>query len=319
MYSLPTLAPQDSHTLWYSTSAQTQPAPNPSTSNSTTQTRRQHGVPPSQLALLRAAEAQVIARKHNIKNYGNSWIKPPGVAKTLFQRNEEKREAEEHAEAMRRDALAAELAQAELAEQEAQMRMSEDMEGGERDLDEDVPEADVTADFEEEEEEDDDEEEENEEEEEEEEEIIVPQSVLPSRVPEDAYREALMRGSGGLEGALDDEDEGGGDMLQESDLVSTQATYYHPNMDSHLDMDMEADLDEDVPEAEEEYEHTDTDEEISSSEEEASSPAFGMTDLRHPTGIHGHYSAGSMVRSDGTQNSMDMSSPQQFQGRRSGH
>ena len=52
-------------------------------------------------------------RKHNIQNYGNSWIKPPGIPKSLYQLREEKREMEEHQEALRREALAQELAEAE--------------------------------------------------------------------------------------------------------------------------------------------------------------------------------------------------------------
>ena len=49
----------------------------------------------------------------NIQNFGSTWLKPPGIPKTLHQMREEKREQEEHQEAMRREQLAQELADAE--------------------------------------------------------------------------------------------------------------------------------------------------------------------------------------------------------------
>jgi hypothetical protein len=67
-------------------------------------------------------------------------------------------------------------------------------------------------------------------------------------------------------------------------------------------MDMDADLDADIPEADSAggYEHTDTEDELTSSEEEDSSED-GQGILRQRA------AASSMVRSDGTQNSMDLS------------
>lgn len=124
-------------------------------------------------------------------NLGSTWLKPPGVGKTLYQLREEEREAAEHAEAMRRELLVQELAEAEAAaaaaaaareeegeEGDLMMVEGEDdgEEGGEdgmgmRDLDEDIPDADEggfgydgISDDDEEEDEDGDEEEEEEEE-----------------------------------------------------------------------------------------------------------------------------------------------------------
>ena len=55
-------------------------------------------------------------RKTNVSNLGSTWLKPPGVSKTLFQMREEERERQEHEEAMRREEmLARELAEAEAA------------------------------------------------------------------------------------------------------------------------------------------------------------------------------------------------------------
>lgn len=103
-------------------------------------------------------------RRANVGNLGSTWLKPPGVAKTLFQMREERREQEEHAEAMRREMLAQELAEAEAAGVAAgeegvddamgigdevvggdNMMMDEDGEENEeggRDLDDDIPDAD---------------------------------------------------------------------------------------------------------------------------------------------------------------------------------
>jgi len=192
---------------------------------------------------------------------------------------------------MRREALAQELADAE-----AQAAMM--MEGGVgeetmaegRDLDDEVPEAEATGlDIEEEEEE-------GEGDEEEEEEDEVPRGVLASRMPEDVYREALVRGEQVRGDRFEDEgilatDETYDNMLQEEDLVAEQQ-----EMHDNMDMDMDADLDDDVPEAEG-YEHTDTEESLSSSDESGGA-GFGG----------GQPTASSMVRSDGTQNSLDFGS-----------
>lgn len=65
------------------------------------------------LGRLRADEAYQARRLANISNFGSGWLKPPGIARTLAQMRDEKREAEEHAEAMRREQLAADLVEAE--------------------------------------------------------------------------------------------------------------------------------------------------------------------------------------------------------------
>ncbi|CAK7262525.1 hypothetical protein SEPCBS119000_000004 [Sporothrix epigloea] len=67
------------------------------------------------LARLEAERSYQDRRKQQIANFGSTWLKPPGVAKTLFQIREEHREQEEQAEAERREELAQQLAQAEAA------------------------------------------------------------------------------------------------------------------------------------------------------------------------------------------------------------
>ncbi|KAK3946146.1 Apc15p protein-domain-containing protein [Diplogelasinospora grovesii] len=115
----------------------------------------------SYLGRLRAEEQALERRRQNISNLGATWLKPPGVSKTLFQMREEQREAEEHAEALRRERLAQELAEAEAGgaagDEDAgapldmegndiegnDPMMGEDEEDGGRDLDEDIPDADA--------------------------------------------------------------------------------------------------------------------------------------------------------------------------------
>lgn len=99
-------------------------------------------------------------------NFGATWLKPPGVGKTLFQMREERREQEEHAEALRREQAAQELVEAEgggLAgggdvrlpgvatllgvagldgEEGSDGEPMEGVDGG-RDLDDDIPDADA--------------------------------------------------------------------------------------------------------------------------------------------------------------------------------
>lgn len=236
-------------------------------------------------------------RKQNVQNYGSSWIKPPGIPKSLYQLREEKREMEEHQEALRREALAQELAEAEAdgVEDLLQGGVEEEMEEV-RDLDDEVPEAETTGL---------DAEDDSENEDEENDSDDVPRGVLASRMPDDVYREALVRGEQarttgfGEDGGSTIDEEDPSQMLQEEDLVHEQR-----DGDHDMDMDMDADLDADIPEAEDAggYEHTDTEEELTSSEEDDSSEE-GQGILRSRRGA-----AASMVRSDGTQNSMDLSS-----------
>jgi hypothetical protein len=116
----------------------------------------------SLLGRLHAEELLLERRRAAVTNLGSTWLKPPGLAKTLFQMREERREAEEHAEAMRREMLAQELAEAEaeaaaaaagggggglpqpaLQGVEGEEDGEEEEDGG-RDLDEEIPEGDLS-------------------------------------------------------------------------------------------------------------------------------------------------------------------------------
>lgn len=199
-------------------------------------------------------------RKQNVQNYGSSWIRPPGIGKSLHQIREETREMEEHQESLRREQLAQELADAEAAEEGSQLDPGLDQT---RDLDDDVPEADETA-VDPDDSDDSDVTEEDE----------TPR-LATQRMPDDSYRDALMRGedvggpSFGAEGNVGSDEEDGSQLLQEEDLAHDETL----GMDADLDMDMgmDGDLDGDVPEAEGHgYEHTDTEEELSSTDEASS-------------------------------------------------
>ena len=249
---------------------------------------RRHNAPHrTPLARLRLDEEYADRRKQNIQNYGNSWIKPPGVPKSLYQIREEKREMEEHQEALRREALAQELAEAEAEAAETMLQL--EGAGGEveevRDLDEEIPNAEASI----------SDEDPSEDENEENDVGGVPRGVLASRIPDDVYREALVRGEQvrtGRGSAVDEEDQS--QMLQEEDLV------HDGRPEDDMDADMGADLDADIPDAEEAgYEHTDSDLDLSSSDEDSVDRGALPQRLTAAT---------SMVRSDGTQNSMDLGS-----------
>ncbi|PNH41172.1 hypothetical protein VD0004_g5898 [Verticillium dahliae] len=159
---LPDLTPRDSHSVWYSSSRNPlhhPPAPDPSVDHtnphpdhaaqqSSSRRAGQLLLERSQLARLRADEHNLDRRRLNVQNFGSTWLKPPGVPKTLHQMREERREAEEHAEAVRREQLQQELAEAEEGggpEEDDETADMEDLGDGARDLDEEIPDADAVG------------------------------------------------------------------------------------------------------------------------------------------------------------------------------
>ncbi|KAI9902155.1 hypothetical protein N3K66_003972 [Trichothecium roseum] len=312
---LPDLTPRDPHSLWYTPLRGPGQLPNPLDQNhhnaqadaagghhnnggaSGAHQSRQRAMMVERTALSRLAADEVYLRhrKANVQNFGSGWLKPPGVSKTLHQMREEKRELEEHAEAMRREQLAQELAEAEasgggdggdaggLADGDPESGMDDVQLDGAQDLDDDIPEA-GDADFgygddddDEEEDGDDDEEDEDGEDSDEDGEITREERqndlmAARMRLTDDAFREALVRGEPegddmyGGEEELEEEDRG--HLLDEEDLG--------PDEGDHQDGmgDMDADLDDDIPEAGDEdcgYEHTDSEAELSSSSSNSNS------------------------------------------------
>ncbi|OAR01212.1 hypothetical protein LLEC1_00162 [Akanthomyces lecanii] len=155
--TLPDFTPRDSHSLWYTSSRAPllgglPDGPRGSDmahnnhhqgSNGHHQRQRGHILERTALARLAADEAYMQRRRTNAQNFGSTWLKPPGLPKTLHQMREEKREQEEHQEAMRREQLAQELAEAEAeAAAEGEDAMDDVQLDGAQDLDEDIPDAD---------------------------------------------------------------------------------------------------------------------------------------------------------------------------------
>ncbi|KAK0613825.1 Apc15p protein-domain-containing protein [Immersiella caudata] len=323
---LPDLTPRDSHSLWYTSSRNPHPPiPTPSHPDAAAENQSvtaanprmrpghthsaAHIIERSALGRLRDDERTNDRRRGNVANLGHTWLKPPGVTKTLFQLREERREAEEHAEAMRREMLAQELAEAEagnaLPMEGEEGVLGVDGEGDEqmmegegvRDLDDDIPDADDGgfgfdgASDDEEEEEEDDEDEENESEggdvagdgrqlrRVQQREMV--NRVASMRATEDRMREMMARGGNGAvaggdmyggDEEIDDDDQA--DILEEDDLVSTM---YPEELEPDMDVGMDANLDDDIPEAESlgGYEHTDSEASLSSDDDAGQNISFG--------------------------------------------
>ncbi|GAB0137743.1 hypothetical protein EsDP_00005997 [Epichloe bromicola] len=287
--TLPDFTPRDSndksHSLWYTSSRSTSQPHGPHDAHHGDSARHSHApeqarsrghiIERTALARLAADEQYMHRRRINVQNFGSSWLRPPGVPKTLHQMREEKREQEEHQEALRREQLALELAEAEEGGMPEEGAMDDVRLDGAQDLDDDIPDADADDPFamgpESDEEGVDDEAEEVEPEGESElddealrEERQNDLMAARMRMTDDAFREALVRGDPdgddmyGGEEELEEEHQG--HMLDEEDFA-------RDDMETGLDMD--ANLDDDVPEAESGlYEHTDSEAELSSSEEE---------------------------------------------------
>lgn len=288
-------------------------------------------------------------RRLNVSNFGATWLKPPGVVKSLFQMREERREQEEHAEAMRREQLAQELAEAEAeaaaaaaeaaealedgAELVGVEDMDEDMDGGGRDLDDDIPDADEGGFGYDGASDDDDEDDDNEDDEEEDDddadEVVNrsggvgsvqrrrdPQQDLANymamtRAAEDHAREQIARGGqepgSNIYGEDDDGDEEDpAQMLEEDDLVHMS---HQIEVEPGMDMDMDANLDDDVPEAESiGYEHTDTEAELTSSDDDDDGGGGNNTSFAAARAPLNSRFRSSLARSDGTRNSLDINS-----------
>ncbi|KAF2840404.1 hypothetical protein M501DRAFT_1002756 [Patellaria atrata CBS 101060] len=150
MLSLPLVPPRDDHGFWHTSFSR---------SHGTTEHGDQHNhhnrprsphrntQPPvrSSLAILTADEEKIEKRKQFIRRFGASWIRPPGVAKTYQATMDEIAEREEQDMLARREQAMMDLANAQELEAQRQAAAEggeEDEEGeGERDLDDDVPEA----------------------------------------------------------------------------------------------------------------------------------------------------------------------------------
>ncbi|CAN9360487.1 unnamed protein product [Alternaria alternata] len=102
------------------------------------------------LSSLTADENTIAQRKLNVRRFGAGWLRPPGVTKTLQAIDDERLEKEEQEMMQRREQVMMDLAAAQQdaanEEQRERGEMEEDAGEGEveRDLDDEVPEAQST-------------------------------------------------------------------------------------------------------------------------------------------------------------------------------
>ncbi|THC88121.1 hypothetical protein EYZ11_012436 [Aspergillus tanneri] len=218
------------------------------------------------LSTLMLEERALRARKNNIASFGYSWIKPAGCPKTMLGMKEE--------EAEREEALAA--AAAEMAAAAAATDPDMDgLDGGpngqidgegqddtvmERDLDDDIPDADAEGLVEEGEEglEEDD---------------AVDEEGYIERDLDDDIPEAFPEDDD--DGALEEENDYDFDNQPDLDDDIPSVGFGHGS-EGMSEEDMGRDLDDDIPEADEdrfeqeEWQHTDTDAEFDDEEDEIS-------------------------------------------------
>ncbi|PHH61971.1 hypothetical protein CDD81_7662 [Ophiocordyceps australis] len=310
---LPDFTPRDSHALWFLSSSRALPLPQPSRDSHHHHgdtaaagphapghaRSRGHGHPAaerSMLARLRGEEQQLKRRRNNVQNFGSTWLRPPGLPKTLHQMREEKREQEEHIEALRREALQEELANAEAAA--AAGGMTDEMQLDEApDLDDEIPDAedqftlDADDDGDDDDGDDDGDNDATDDADDENQHAVAARTNAAlreerqngliqarMRMTDDAFRAALVQGrpSGNDMYGGDDEldDESRGQLLDEDDLAHENDP---PRGHSSAVMDMDANLDDDIPEADYGgYEHTDSDAGFSSSSSSSHSRDAGL-------------------------------------------
>lgn len=231
-------------------------------------------------------------------NFGSYWLKPPGVPKTLHQMREEKREHDEHQEAVRREQAAQDLAEAEAAGLPDDNMMDDVQLDGAQDLDDEIPDAaeafsptDDDDTSEEEIDNDDDDDDDNQDDEEVDAAMMREERqnyLMTARMlmPDDAFGQSLILGApdgDGMYGGEEElEEQLQGHMLGEDDFVQSTSGLLGDEFNNLDDMmgDMDADLDDDIPEAEEDggYEHTDSEAELSTSDSDASGGRLGYAD-----------------------------------------
>ncbi|GAB7345367.1 hypothetical protein MBLNU457_3715t1 [Dothideomycetes sp. NU457] len=228
-----------------------------------------HGSARNPLAQLKADEEAIRKRKDNIARFGSTWIKPPGISKTLQAETEERLEREEQEVLARREQMMMDM-QAQQEAEEARQRAAQQADAEEagdvtqeRDLDEDIPDADEDI-----------EPEDDEEEEEEDQEEI--ERDLDDEVPEATNitfgDESLLEGSmldqSQVTGVIDQEQQelAEQEMLDQERYAQLEEAELTGIAQDQFDLGMEANLDDSVPEAGS-YEHTDSELEDSSDED----------------------------------------------------
>jgi len=273
MLSLPLIPPQDDHSAWLRTSyhprADSPPPANPQSAAQQPQQHRQNRQlrdeekraqqARSPLALLAADEAAIAQRKAAIRNFGAYWIRPPGVPKTLQAMTEEEQERREQEEIERRERGMLDMqAQQQLAEAQQQgaqaMAEQEDPEAPEeRDLDDEIPEAEITG------------------------EITgdVTEDMTGDITADDTFNEDSM-----MEGSMLEQQEHYAELEVAELTGAAQEEEDLGIEDDDLGMNEDLDLDDEVPDAGS-YQHTDTEAEDSDSDSSSSSEEEEISEVQN--------------------------------------
>ncbi|KAF1926554.1 uncharacterized protein M421DRAFT_422529 [Didymella exigua CBS 183.55] len=261
MLSLPLIAPRADASLWPS-HRDTNPFPSDEPSTSTpnapahqhAQQRRPTHQTSALLATLTQDENTLEQRKANVQRFGAGWIRPPGVAKTLQAITDEEMEKAEQEAMSRREQVMMDLAAAQQEAANAEERQErEEMEGDgemgeERDLDDDVPEAEASA-----------------------------SELSASDVSSDEEGSVSDTEDGAREQESIPFNE---DSFIEGSMVEAEVSAMLEQEEAEMAgvLQDERDLDDDIPEAGS-YEHTDSEMEDSSDDDAASRPP-GMSSVR---------------------------------------
>ncbi|KAB8214351.1 Apc15p protein-domain-containing protein [Aspergillus novoparasiticus] len=275
MLSLPLITPRDSHELWFGFSQPCRTSSQHQANGETQGNLRRNGnntmnvrpfvtsaTPGNALSSLVLEERALRARKNNIASFGYSWIRPAGCTKTMLGMKEEEAEREEALAAAAAEMAAAaavaeaEAGTAEINELGSQLGDGQDDTGMERDLDDDIPDADAEGLVEEGEEglEEDD---------------VVDEEGYMERDLDDDIPEAFPDDDDDdhqIEDDFDNQPDLDDDIPSAEDIVD--------EVEDTSEEDMGRDLDDDIAEAaenqsdqEDEWQHTDTDAEFDDEDE----------------------------------------------------
>ena len=197
--------------------------------------------------MLAVDEAAIAQRKAAVRNFGASWIRPPGISKTLQAMTEEEAERAEQAELERQERGLMDM-QAQQQLEEARARADEAAAqadaGEEVNLDDEIPEAEATT---------------------------ADVTFNEDSVVEGSHMEAVEQ----------EEDEHERDVAREEAELTGAA-----RDEEELGIEHERDLDDSVPEAGS-YQHTDTEEEDSYSESERENSSSAVPSARQTVSTSG--------------------------------
>ncbi|OJJ44170.1 hypothetical protein ASPZODRAFT_18938 [Penicilliopsis zonata CBS 506.65] len=260
MLSLPLITPRDSYELWFGSSQPYRSSQNQHTHEPTqlhgharrnapatplqSRTLISSTTPSSSLSALLLEERALRARKQNISSFGYSWIRPAGCAKTMLGMKEEEAEREEALATAAAEMAAAAAAVAADDNDGTNELDGQDTNPMERDLDEDIPDADAEGLIEEGEEDLEDED-------------VIDEEEFMERDLDDDIPEAFPDDE-------DDDDEEDDEEDDEDDRDFDEIPVAEDNMSE----DMARDLDDDIPEAEEEDDSDDEEDDDGEEEEE---------------------------------------------------